>query len=91
MATSRTKPKDFYITGHCYMNVIENVIFILYTIIDIVYGFLRSCRKRKIEGYPSIMLWLHNMISRWTVAYKGKAPFLYGIDRSHVKFADEWK
>ena len=56
LATSRTKPKDFYITGHCYMNVIENVIFILYTIIDIVYGFLRSCRKRKIEGCPSIML-----------------------------------
>ena len=56
MATSRTKPKDFYNTGHCYMNVIENVIFILYTIIDIVYGFLRSCRKRKIEGCPSIML-----------------------------------
>ena len=56
MATSRPKPKDFYITGHFYMNVIENVFFILYTIIDIVYGFLRSCRKRKIERCPSIML-----------------------------------
>ena len=52
MATSRTKPKDFYITGHCYMNVIENVIFILYTIIDIVYGFFAFLQKTENRGVP---------------------------------------
>ena len=53
MATSRTKPKDFYITGHCYMNVIENVIFILYTIIDIVCGIIHFCEKdRENRGVP---------------------------------------